>query len=223
MTPSVERKLSGAPPTPPGFADSLLLASFFLSGCSALVYQVGWQRALYAFIGVDIDSITIIVSVFMLGIGLGGMAGGWLADVLPLRRLRLYALIEISIGLYGLASLWLLPRMVDVFSHLGGGGAGASVAACFVFLLLPTLLMGMTLPLLTIAFNERSGNIGLSVGTLYFVNTLGAAVGAALVPFVLLPMWALPEVIALAALGNFIVMACALLAAATLRRQGPAA
>ena len=58
----------------------LLLLSFFISGCSALMYQVSWQRALYALIGVDMDSITIIVSVFMLGIGLGGMLGGWLSD-----------------------------------------------------------------------------------------------------------------------------------------------
>ena len=45
----------------------LLLLSFFISGSSALMYQVSWQRALYALIGVDMDSITIIVSVFMLG------------------------------------------------------------------------------------------------------------------------------------------------------------
>ena len=70
-------------------ADLLLLLGFFISGGSALVYQVGWQRALYAYIGVDIDSITIIVSVFMLGIGVGGMLGGWLADRLPRHRLRL--------------------------------------------------------------------------------------------------------------------------------------
>lgn len=71
--------------------DVLLLGSFFISGCSALIYQVCWQRALYGVIGVDIDSITIIVSVFMLGIGMGGMAGGWLADRRPACRLRWYA------------------------------------------------------------------------------------------------------------------------------------
>jgi len=63
--------------------DAVLLSSFFLSGVCALVYQVGWQRSLYGIIGVDIDSITIVVSVFMLGIGVGGMLGGWLADAIP--------------------------------------------------------------------------------------------------------------------------------------------
>jgi predicted MFS family arabinose efflux permease len=61
-------------------ADKLILFSFLFSGCAALIYQVSWQRALYGLIGVDMDSITIIVSVFMLGIGLGGMLGGWLSD-----------------------------------------------------------------------------------------------------------------------------------------------
>lgn len=198
-------------------ADALLLASFFISGCSALVYQLGWQRTLYAQLGVDIDSITIIVSVFMLGIGIGGMLGGWLADRLPRHRLLLYAAIESGIGLYGLASLQLLPPMVAAFAPPDAGTA-ASAVACFVFLLLPTTLMGTTLPLLTIAFDEWRGNIGVSVGTLYFTNTLGAATGAALVPFHLLQRWTLPEVIVIAAAGNAVVVACALLAAMAVRR-----
>jgi predicted membrane-bound spermidine synthase len=210
----------GAPVRHTSFAaaDVLLLLSFFLSGCSALVYQVGWQRALYAYIGVDIDSITIIVSVFMLGIGAGAMLGGWLADAAPRHRLRVYALIELSIGTYGLVSLWLLPQLVDLLSPAGGSaGAAGSVAACFVFLLLPTVLMGMTLPLLTMAFDERRGNIGVSVGALYFTNTLGAATGAALVPFYLLPAWTLPQVVSIAVMGNFAVIACTLLAALALK------
>ncbi|WP_186511217.1 fused MFS/spermidine synthase [Caenimonas sedimenti] len=197
-------------------ADTLLLLGFFVSGASALIYQVGWQRALYGYIGVDIDSITIIVSVFMLGIGVGGMLGGWLADTFPRQRLRLYALIELSIGAYGLASLAFLPWLVDTLAP-ASSGAGASVAACFVFLLAPTILMGMTLPLLTMAFDERRANIGVSVGTLYFINTLGAATGAGLVPFYLFPMWELPQVVTAAAVGNFMVIACTLLAARLVR------
>ncbi len=201
-------------------ADLLLLAGFLLSGCSALIYQVGWQRALYAYLGVDIDSITIVVSVFMAGIGLGGMVGGWLADRQPSRRLHWYAAIELSIGLYGWVSLDWLPRLVGTFAAAAGGGAGPSAAASFVFLLLPTVLMGMTLPLLTMAFDERRANIGVSVGTLYFINTLGAAAGAALVPFFLLPQWPLSTVVRLAVAGNLAVIACTFLAALALRR-GP--
>ena len=199
----------------------LLLLSFFISGCSALMYQVSWQRALYALIGVDMDSITIIVSVFMLGIGLGGMLGGWLSDRYPRQRLRWYAGIELSIALYGAASLWLLQGLQAWLegSFVGTGSVGSTVAS-FVFLLLPTVLMGMTLPLLTMAFNERTANIGVSVGTLYFINTLGAATGAALVPFVLLPLWTLPQVVHIAVAGNVAVVLCAVLAELLLPRAG---
>ena len=192
-------------------ADVLLLASFFLSGCSALVYQVAWQRAMYAQLGVDMDSVTIIVSVFMLGIGVGGMLGGSVADRLPRHRLALYAAIECAIGAYGLASLKLLPAMVAAFAP-AGSSATATAVACFVFLLLPTVLMGMTLPLLTITFDEWRHNIGVSVGTLYFTNTIGAAAGAILVPFYLLVHWSLSQVVVIAAAGNLVVVCCALLA-----------
>lgn len=82
--------------------------------------------------------------------------------------------------------------------------------------------MGMTLPLLTMAFNDRIGSIGVSVGQLYFVNTLGAAVGAALVPFVLLHRWTLDEVVWFAVAGNVMVAACVVVAR-WWRAQGNAA
>jgi predicted membrane-bound spermidine synthase len=133
--------------------------------------------------------------------------------------LRWYAGIELSIALYGGASLWLLQVLQAglVGSFLGDGAVGSAVAS-FGFLLLPTVLMGMTLPLLTMAFDERTANIGVSVGTLYFINTLGAATGAALVPFVLLPLWTLPQVVWVAVVGNVAVVLCAVLAAQWLSR-----
>lgn len=184
--------------------DSVLLSSFFLSGVCALMYQVSWQRSLYGIIGVDIDSITIIVSVFMLGIGFGGMLGGWIADLAPKRRIQIYAVAEFSIALYGFASLFLIESIGDWLTAAGGGSFNAG-ASSLLFLILPTTLMGMTLPLLTMVFNDWQDSIGVSVGQLYFINTLGAAAGAGLVPFVLLPILPLDEVIRLAAFGNLAV------------------
>lgn len=184
--------------------DSVLLSSFFLSGVCALMYQVSWQRSLYGIIGVDIDSITIIVSVFMLGIGFGGMLGGWIADLAPKRRIQIYAVAEFSIALYGFASLFLIESIGDWLTAAGGGSFNAG-ASSLLFLILPTTLMGMTLPLLTMVFNDWQDSIGVSVGQLYFTNTLGAAAGAGLVPFVLLPILPLDDVIRLAAFGNLAV------------------
>lgn len=191
--------------------DAVLLSSFFLSGICALMYQVSWQRSLYGIIGVDIDSITIIVSVFMLGIGFGGMLGGWIADLAPKRRIQIYAVAEFSIALYGFASLFLIESIGDWLTAAGGGSFNAG-ASSLLFLILPTTLMGMTLPLLTMVFNDWQDSIGVSVGQLYFINTLGAAAGAGLVPFVLLPILPLDDVIRLAAFGNLAVGGLALFA-----------
>lgn len=191
--------------------DAVLLSSFFLSGICALMYQVGWQRSLYGIVGVDIDSITIIVSVFMLGIGFGGMLGGWIADMAPKRRIQIYAVAEFAIALYGFFSL-LLVDLIGDWIVTAGGGSLSSGAGSLLFLIIPTTLMGMTLPLLTMVFNDWQDSIGVSVGQLYFINTLGAATGAGLVPFVLLPLLPLDSVIRMAAFGNLAVTALALFA-----------
>ncbi len=152
-----------------------IYAVFLLSGSAALVYQVVWQRALFAIYGVNIESVTIVVTAFMLGLGLGSFAGGRISRD-PQRRILLwFGGIEITIGLYGAASL-------AIFHWIGALTAGVSGPAAFVLsfalVLLPTMLMGATLPLLVAHSVRQSGNVGRSVGTLYFVNTLGSAVAA---------------------------------------------
>src|SRR5215470_20396412 len=77
---------------------------FFASGFATLVYQVAWQRLLTVYYGVGPVSIALIVGVFLLGLGLGSLAGGRVAE--RVRRLSvLYAAIEIGLGLYGIASV----------------------------------------------------------------------------------------------------------------------
>lgn len=150
-----------------------LYALFFVSGFPALLYQVVWQRALFAIYGVNVESVTVVVTAFMLGLGLGSLVGGWLSARRGVRRLLTFGVIELGIGAFGLASL-------AAFAAVGEGTAGAGTAAtgvyAFLLVLLPTMLMGATLPLLTAFLVERSGNVGRSVGVLYFVNTLGSAV-----------------------------------------------
>lgn len=190
--------------------DISLLFSIFISGSSALIYQTCWQRSLYGVIGVDIDSITIIVSIFMLGIGIGGMLGGRLADSYPKSRLGLYIAAEISIAAYGFFSISILAWIESILGSHTSSGSAISAFSCVLFLIFPTILMGITLPLLTIVFNEKLQNIGLSIGNLYFSNTLGAAAGAALVPFALLPRWSLDQVILIGVGGNILVSILAL-------------
>jgi len=144
---------------------------FFLSGFPALLYQIVWQRALFTLYGVNIESVTMIVTVFMLGLGLGSLAGGWLSARKGIRLLLAFGLIELLVGAFGAGSL-------AIFHSIGSITAGASTTAtgciAFVLLLVPTLLMGSTLPLLVEHFVRRTGNVGESVGLLYSVNTLGS-------------------------------------------------
>lgn len=182
---------------------------FFVSGASALIYQVAWQRLLFASIGVDIESVTIVVAVFMLGLGLGGLLGGWLADRFLDRLLLLFCAIELCIGIFGLASPLTLP---GVGGFAAAGGRMGAAAGCFIFLAIPTMAMGATLPVLVTHVNRTQQNIGASVGTMYFANTLGAAYGAMATGTVLFAWLDLIHAIWLAAAGNAIVAVGAWLA-----------
>lgn len=190
---------------------TLISATFFASGCAALIYQLVWQRYLFTGLGVDIDSVTLIVSTFMLGIGIGGALGGWLADQRPRERLRMYALAELALALIGFSSPWLFAGIQSFSAHGWSYGGVSAVAVATV--LVPTTIMGTTLPLLTMYFDETLSNVGVSVGMLYFFNTLGAAFGAWLAASVLFVAWGLNASAWLAAATNLCCFGCTLLAA----------
>ena len=78
---------------------------FFLSGFPALIYQLTWQQALFRIFGVNIESVTIVVTAFMLGLGLGSLLGGWISKRRGLPLLPLLALIELMTGGFGLVLL----------------------------------------------------------------------------------------------------------------------
>jgi spermidine synthase len=146
---------------------------FFLSGIPALLYQIVWQRALFTIYGVNIESVTIIVTVFMLGLGLGSLAGGYVSSKrLAIPLLFLFAGIESLIGLFGAFSMMIF-RTAAMFT--AGAPPLETGLITFGLLLIPTMLMGSTLPLLTAHLIRRNQNVGKSVGALYSVNTFGSA------------------------------------------------
>ena len=118
---------------------------FFVSGFAALLYQVAWQRELFAWFGVDLDSVSTIVSVFMLGLGVGAMGGGWLADRFAHRRILIFSLIELTIGVFGFFSLGLIDAVGGL---LGTDSLLHLVMLSFLVLIVPTGAMGATLPVL---------------------------------------------------------------------------
>jgi MFS family permease len=181
---------------------------FFLSGFAALLYQIAWQRELFGWYGVDLDSVSAIVSVFMLGLGVGAMAGGWLADRFAQRRILIFSLIELTMGVFGFFSL----DIVDgVGALLGADSLPRLVVLTFLVFVVPTCAMGATLPVLVTELVDITDNVGFSTGTLYFINTLGAAAGALAGGLVLLSLYGLDGVVAIAAVLNLSVSAVAYL------------
>src|ERR1700712_763392 len=90
----------------------MLCVLFFFSGFPALIYQLTWQRQLFRIFGVNTESVTIVVTAFMLGLGLGSLAGGWLSKYVGNRLLPLLAAIEILTAAFGVGSL-------DIFDQVG--------------------------------------------------------------------------------------------------------
>jgi spermidine synthase len=170
---------------------------FLVSGCAGLIYEIVWVRLLELYFGVTMVSITLIVAAYMGGLGLGSLAGGRMAIKLK-SVLFTYAIVEIGVGIFGLFS----PLLITGVGQLTSGSSYYLVFfISFALLLIPTFLMGMTLPLLSQAFIDQVDISGRVVGLLYGINTIGAAFGAVLAGYVLIG-WV--------GFGGTIVVACSL-------------
>lgn len=155
---------------------AILHGVFILSGISALIYQLVWQRALLTIYGSNVESVAMVVAAFLAGLGIGGLAGGWISKSARAPLVLLFGLVELGVGAYGLISL----RLFDAVGMATSAQAQGLTTGVLVFLLvfLPTLLMGATLPMLVAHQVRNTSHVGESVSRLYFVNTLGAALGA---------------------------------------------
>lgn len=171
-----------AAPERPAIDRWCIWLAFFLSGGAVLIDQVVWQRLLFVVVGVDIESVTIVVSSFMLGLGLGALLGGRLADAMPKRILLIFCLFEAGIWAFGLFSADLILTMGQLFA---GVSRPVTALLSFLLLLFPTMCMGATLLMLVADAFRASRNVGVSTGGLYFINTAGAAAGASAVGFLL--------------------------------------
>lgn len=158
---------------------TVLVSLFFVSGFVALLYQVIWQRLLGLVTGLDLYAVTLIVAVFMFGMGAGSFGGGAVADWLPVRRLlALFALSEAVIAVFALASTWLYHDVLYGLAVQPGASSSVLAGVGAATLLIPTFFMGMTLPVLSRALAESLTAAPSRIARLYGWNTLGAAAGA---------------------------------------------
>ena len=89
---------------------SLLFLLFFVSGFAALQYQIVWQRALFAIYGINAESVTVVVSAFMLGLGIGSLLGGYLST-LSIPLVMVFGLAELGTAAFGFISLRLFNHV----------------------------------------------------------------------------------------------------------------
>ena len=181
---------------------------FFLSGMPALIYQVVWQRALFAIYGVNAQSVAVVVTAFMLGLGLGSLAGGRLSAKFPKYGILIFGIAELGVALFGLSSLAIFHW---VAAYTAGASLGPVIFFSLALLLVPTMLMGATLPLLVEHLVQRTGQVGVSVSVLYFVNTFGSAVACYLCATFLLRDFGQSGAVTIAACINALVGATAYL------------
>ncbi len=175
-------------------ARHLFLLIYFLSGAAALVYEVVWSRLLVLHMGNTVAAIGTVLAAFMGGLAGGAALGGRFAFKLSRQQaLRLYALLECAIAacalLVPVALTGLQPLLAAAYAD-GDGGAWFGLSRLLsssTVLLVPTAAMGATFPLAVRWFAGRAEDAGTETGALYALNTLGAALGAGLTGFVLLP------------------------------------
>ena len=191
-----------------------LLVLFFFSGVSSLVYQVVWARMLTVVFGTTLLATSTVLSAFMAGLALGSWVLGRYIDRCK-HPLRIFAALEAGIGLFAL----FFPSISTNLGNAYGGLVGlqgnfylfslARFGLCFALLLIPTALMGGTLPVVAKFAVRRLGRLGSSVGQLYAVNTLGAVVGVLAATFGLMEGLGLQGTTQAIAAVNFLVAGAA--------------
>ena len=165
----------------------LLVVLFVGSGSAALIYEIIWFQMLSLIVGSSAISLGVVLAIFMGGMCIGSVG---LPYVVPARLhpLRVYAALELTIGLLAVLVLLALPWVDGLYRVIGGGGMGGLAARAFLaalFLLPPTILMGATLP--AIARWVEPTPKGVSwLGFFYGGNIAGAVFGSLLAGFFLL-------------------------------------
>lgn len=205
----------------PRYSDSILKLvawCFVLSGATGLIYEVLWVRMLGLVFGATTLAVSTVLAAFMGGLALGSSLAGRVG-VRVLRPVRAYGMLEIGIALYALA-VPVLFALIDrlyvilwqqfhpsffVFSSL------RFLLSCLM-LLVPTTLMGATLPLLAAALLRRRGPSSTSVTKLYTRNLVGAICGSIAAGFFLLPSLGVRSTIYTASLINIVIGIVAILA-----------
>ncbi len=186
-------------------------ALFMVSGFAGLMYEVLFSKILALTFGSTATATYTVLATYMGGIAIGAWLGGRLAAGRS-NPLVLYALCELGIALYCALTPAIFVGIRTTYVFLSADIApDASILTAYRLLLgvgaliVPTIFMGMTLPLMARFFEKRAERLGKSVAVLYGANTLGAALGALLAGYFIIPMLGVFQTTLLAVLLNLLV------------------
>ncbi|MBM4261200.1 MAG: tetratricopeptide repeat protein [Deltaproteobacteria bacterium] len=201
----------------PSWVSWLLLVSFGLSGFASLVYENAWTRSLTLVIGSSIYSFTTMLVTFLIGLALGGFI---YARFLGNReaRLSLFGLVELWVGLAALATIPLFEKLPLIFVRLLHGFGDTftvflwlQIVLSALVMFLPTVLLGMTFPLVARLYTQNLYRVGSGVGSSYAANTVGAVLGAFAGGFILIPNIGVQNTIIFGVVLNLVIAAVLLL------------
>src|SRR5438093_859045 len=191
----------------------IALLCFFLSGAAGLIYEVVWTRMLTQIFGNTTYAIATVLSAFMAGLALGSYWFGRIADQ-GKNDFLLYGILEAGVGIYGFLVPWLFKLGQMVYNPLFRLNDSYPLVfnlllffLAFIFLVLPTMLMGATLPVLSRFFVRSFSHLGRRVGDLYATNTLGAVLGCGFAGYYLIPTLGMRTTIFVAAVLNLTIAA----------------
>lgn len=210
--------------------DQVIFLLFFISGACGLIYEVIWGKYLSLFIGSTTYAHMIVLATFMGGLAAGSYVFGRVADRVT-RPLKLYAWLEIGIGLYGALYSSILEYLQHVYFQVAAnfqfGGVVhilSKLPLSFLTLILPTFLMGGTLPVLSKFFIPSLGKVGKKVAFLYFINSFGAVVGTLIAGFYLIERLGFKPGLVTTGIVNFAVgFTILVIESFVLRERAPAA
>jgi spermidine synthase len=188
-----------------------LLLLFLASGCAALIFEVTWLQLLQLVIGSSAVSVGVLLATYMGGMCLGALAAPRIFSSAR-HPLRVYAALELAIGVIGVVELFAIPLVGRVYSaQIGYGLPGFLLRGlvCGICVLPPTVLMGATLPLVARWLGATPKGVS-GVGLLYSANTAGAVLGCLLAGFYLLRVYDMAIATLVAAALDGLVAASAL-------------
>jgi spermidine synthase len=187
---------------------NFILVAFLFSGTAALIYEVVWTRALSLVLGSSVYALSTMLSTFMAGLALGAFICGRFCDRTR-NLLFAFGLCELGIGVSGLVSIPVIYSLPSLYLYVYRSFHVYptlffmfQVFICVIVMLVPTVLMGATFPLVSRKITESIEEVGNKVARAYSLNTMGAVLGSLAAGFFLIPAVGLNGTAMVAALLN---------------------